>query len=35
MKRAFKTIGIFLSAILLLAGCNKDDEEPEMKNSAK
>ena len=34
MKRAFKTIGIFLSAILLLAGCNKDDEEPEMKNSA-
>ena len=34
MKRAFKTIGIFLSAILLLAGCNKDDDEPEMKNSA-
>ena len=35
MKRTIKTIGIFLSAILLLAGCNKDDdEEPEMKNSA-
>ena len=26
MKRAFKTIGIFLSAILLLAGCSSDDE---------
>jgi hypothetical protein len=34
MKRAFKTIGIFLSAILLLAGCSSDDDEPEMKNSA-
>lgn len=34
MKRAFKTIGIFLSAILLLASCSSDDDEPEMKNSA-
>lgn len=34
MKQAFKTIGIFLSAILLLASCSSDDDEPEMKNSA-
>ena len=34
MKRTFKTIGIFLSAILLLASCSSDDDEPEMKNSA-
>lgn len=34
MKRAFKTIGIFLSAILLLASCSSDDDEPEMKNNA-
>lgn len=34
MKRAFKTIGIFLSAIILLASCSSDDDEPEMKNSA-
>ena len=34
MKRAFKTFGIFLSAILLLASCSSDDDEPEMKNSA-
>lgn len=34
MKRAFKTFGIFLSAILLLAGCSSDNDEPEMKNSA-
>ena len=34
MKRAFKAIGIFLSAILLLASCSSDDDEPEMKNSA-
>lgn len=27
MKRAFKTIGIFLSAILLLASCSSDDDE--------
>jgi len=27
MKRAFKTIGIFLSAIILLASCSSDDEE--------
>ena len=27
MRRALKTIGIFLSAILLLAGCSNDDEE--------
>jgi hypothetical protein len=27
MKRAFKIIGIFLSAILLLAGCSSDDED--------
>ena len=26
--------GIFLSAILLLASCSSDDDEPEMKNSA-
>ena len=34
MRRALKTIGIFLSAILLLASCSSDDDEPEMKNSA-
>lgn len=34
MKRAFKTFCIFLSAILLLASCSSDDDEPEMKNSA-
>ena len=34
MKRTFKTIGIFLSAIFLLAGCSSDNDEPEMKNSA-
>ena len=27
MKRALKTIGIFLSAIFLLAGCSSDDDE--------
>ena len=27
MRRALKTIGILLSAILLLAGCSNDDEE--------
>ena len=27
MKRAFKTIGILLSAIFLLAGCSSDDDE--------
>ena len=27
MKRAFKTIGIFLSVILLLASCSSDDDE--------
>lgn len=26
LKRAFKTIGIFLSAIFLLASCSSDDE---------
>ena len=34
MKRTFKTLGIFLSAIFLLTGCSSDDDEPEMKNSA-
>ena len=33
MKRAIKTLSIFLSAILLLAACSSDDE-TEMKNTA-